>query len=256
MKKGYKGPLKTAKEQQSFLETETGTLIVTEERRRTRVTIDENFISEEMEKARQNVSLFCTALISDIDDHVNVVKVGVTREVFAVIKPAAISKVLRIAESPGRNYGSLDKLLTQVDVLKKRFQETPAKDEMVKWLMICTKPNQYEGIPDNLHFALCCFTKASLEAPAETIGSLINQHGSKQMCSLTISSLRNEVQVSWNGPSEHNNITEMLLEDSLKDYFEEHTKSGKPRFYVSSRLHFSSSTVSAYMNKRSRIKFN
>ena len=63
------------------------------------------------------------------------------------------------------------------------------------------------------------------------------------------SSLSNEVQISWNGPSEHDKITERLLEDSLKDYFEEHTKSGKPGFYVSSGLCFSSSTVSAYMNK-------
>ena len=80
--------------------------------------------------------------------------------------------------------------------------------------------------------------------------------GSKQRCSLTPSSLCYEVQVSWNRPSEHDKITERLLEDSPKDYFEEHTKSGKPRFYVSSGLRFSSSTVSAYMNKRSRIKFN
>ena len=97
------------------------------------------------------------------------------------------------------------------------------------------KAKSLEEIPDILHFALCCFTKALLEAPAETTGSLINQHGSKQRYSLTPSSLSNDVQVCWNGPSEHDKITERLLEDSLKDYFEEHTKSGKPRFYVSSR---------------------
>ena len=96
MKKGYEGPLKFAKEKLKLGELETGTLIVTEERRRTRVTIDENSISEEMKKARQNVSSFCTALISDLDDRVNVdVKVGLMREVF---KPAALSKLLRIAE--------------------------------------------------------------------------------------------------------------------------------------------------------------
>ena len=66
---------------------------------------------------------------------------------------------------------------------------------------------------DILHFAFkCCFTKAPLEAPDETIGSLINQHGSKQRCSLTPSSLSNEVQVSWNGPSEHDEITERPIE--------------------------------------------
>ena len=73
---------------------------------------------------------------------------------------------------------------------------------------------------------------------------------------MTPSSLSNEVQVSCNGPSEHDKITERLLEDSLKDYFEEHTKSGEPRFDVRSGLCFSSSAVSAYINKRSRIKFS
>ena len=57
------------------------------------------------------------------------------------------------------------------------------------------------------------------------------------------SSLSNEVQVSWNMPSENDKITERLLEDSLKDYFEEHTKSGNLRFYVGSGLRFFSSTV-------------
>ena len=127
MKKGYEGSLKIAKEKLKLGELETGTLIVTEERRRTRVTIDENSISEEMEKARQNVCPFCTALISDIDDRVNVdVKVGIMREVFADFKPATLSKLLRIAESLCRNYGSLDKLLIQLDVMKQRFKETPA----------------------------------------------------------------------------------------------------------------------------------
>ena len=101
MKKGYEGPLEIAKQKLKLGELETGTLIVTEERRGTRVTIDENSISKEF--------LFCTALISDIDDRVNVdVKVGLMREVFAEFKPAALSKLLRIAESSGRNYGSLD----------------------------------------------------------------------------------------------------------------------------------------------------
>ena len=133
---------------------------------------------------------------------------------------------------------------------------TQARDEMSKWLMICTKPNLYVGIPDILHLALCCFTKVPLEAPAETIGSLINQYGTKQRCSLTSSSLSNEVQVSRNGPCEHDHVTERLIEDSLKEYFEEHTKSGKPRFYMTTKLRFSSSTVSAYMNRKSRIKFD
>ena len=73
--------------------------------------------------------------------------------------------------------GPLKKMLTQLYVLKQRFKEPPAKDEMAKWLMICTKPNLYEGIPDILHFSLCCFTKALLEAPAETMVALLTIMG-------------------------------------------------------------------------------
>ena len=257
MKKDYEGPLKLAKAKLKVGEFETGTLIVTEERRKTRVTVGENSISEDIEKARENVSKFTTALISDIDERINVdSKVGLMRKTFAEFDPVALSELWKIAQSSGRSYGSLDELQTQLNTLKHRFIETRARDEMTKWLMICTKPNLYKGIPDILHLALCCFTKAPLEAPAETIGSLINQHGTKQRCSLTPSSLSNEVQVSWNGPCEHDHITERLIEDSLKEYFEEHTKSGNPRFYVTSKLRFSSSTVSAYMNRKSRIKFD
>ena len=35
----------------------------------------------------------------------------------------------------------------------------------------------YDGIPELLHLALCCFMKSSLEAIAESIDSVINSHG-------------------------------------------------------------------------------
>ena len=136
--------------------------------------------------------------------------------------------------------------------------------------MIFTKRNLYGGIADILHFALCCFTKVPLlskiifylknylllEAPAETIGSLINQHGRKDRCSLSSASLSSEVQIAWNGPAEYDCITAELIEQALKDYFEEHSQSGKARFFVSSNLKLTSSTVAKFMKKRSRINFD
>ena len=69
-------------------------------------------------------------------------------------------------------------------------------------------------------------------------------------------SLSSEVHVAWNGPTMYDPVTSDLIGDSLKEYFEEHTKSGAPRFHTSSKLRFSSSTVSDYMNKKSRIACN
>ena len=90
--------------------------------------------------------------------------------------------------------------------------------------------------------------KAPLEAPAETLGSVINQHGRKQRCSLAPASLSSEVQVAWNGPFEFSKATDKLLEEALDRYFEEHTQQGSARFYVSSKLRFASSTISKFMN--------
>ena len=126
---------------------------------------------------------------------------------------------------------------------------------MTKWLMICTKQNLCKDIPDIIHFALCCFVKSPLEAPAEVIGSIINQHGRKERCSLSPAYLSSEVQVAWNGPAEYDMATKQLVDDALMDYFDEHTKSGTPNFYVTSRLRFSSYTISRHMNKRSRLNF-
>ena len=59
----------------------TGTHIVTEDRRKTRVTVGESSIDEEIEEARGNVSKFTTALITDIDKRINVdSKVGLMRK--------------------------------------------------------------------------------------------------------------------------------------------------------------------------------
>ncbi len=98
--------------------------------------------------------------------------------------------------------------------------------------MFHCKQSLYKDIPDIIHFALCCFVKVPLEAPAKTIGSLINQHGRKDRCSLSPASLSSEVQVAWNGPAEYDPNTELLIDNALKDYFEEHTKAGAPICYI------------------------
>ena len=153
----------------------------------------------------------------------------------------------------GRHYGELDTLLEQYRMLQKRFEDTLPKDEITKWLMMCTKSNLYKGISDILHLALCCFVKAPLEATAETIGSVINQHGNKGRCSLLPSSLSNEVQIAWNGLEEFQTATTDLIREALYEYFE--GKKTGLRFYINTKLKLMSTTIRDNMAKRSRIYF-
>ena len=258
MKDDYEGPNKAAKEKLKLGEFEGGTLIVTEERRRTRVTnADSSGLEGTLSKAKMSVNKFVTELKSEIDDRIKKdQKVELMKKVFENFEIEALAKLLEIASASGRQYGSVEVLTEQLRVLEKRYKDTEATDLMSKWLMIFTKRNLYGGIADILHFALCCFTKVPLEAPAETIGSLINQHGRKDRCSLSSASLSSEVQIAWNGPAEYDCITAELIEQALKDYFEEHSQSGKARFFVSSNLKLTSSTVAKFMKKRSRINFD
>ena len=116
------------------------------------------------------------------------------RKTFVQFDDCALSELWQTASESGRDYGSLDDIKKQFAILKDRYDGTLVKDEVGRWLCICTKPNLYKDIPDILHLALCCFVKSPLKAPAETIGSLINQHGRKQRCSLSPASLSSEVQ--------------------------------------------------------------
>ena len=61
------------------------------------------------------------------------------------------------------------------------------------------KKNLYSDIPDVVHLALCCYMNIPLEVTAETLGSVINNHGCKNRSSLLPKTLSNEVQVAWNG---------------------------------------------------------
>ena len=154
------------------------------------------------------------------------------RKVFTKFDSEALSQLLDIANTSGRNYGSLETLTCQLTILEKGWNNTVAINEMAKWLMICTHKNIYENIPDIFHFALCCFVKVPLETPAKTIGSVINQHGRKQRCSLSLASLSSEVQIAWNGPHMYDSVTADLIAESLKEYLDELTETGSHRFHT------------------------
>ena len=65
-----------------------------------------------------------------------------------------------------------------------------------------------------------CFVKVLLEATAESIGSVINQHGCKERASILPSTLSSEVLISWNGPPELRVATTDILDEALKIYFD------------------------------------
>ena len=125
--------------------------------------------------------------------------------------------------------------------------------EMKKWLNIFKHQNNYKGINDILHLALCCFVKSPLESTAETAGSLINQHGRKSRCSLLPASLSNEIQIAWNGRAEMDPATTSLLKESIAEYFDK--KQTGVRFYIYTKIRLMSSAIQTYCSKPSRIQF-
>ena len=124
---------------------------------------------------------------------------------------------------------------------------------MKKWLNIFQNQNNFTGISDILHLALCCFVKAPLEATAETAGSLINQHGRKSRCSLLPASLSNEIQIALNGPAEMEQATTNLIKESMVEYFDK--KQTGVRFYIQTKIRLISLTIQSYCSKHSRIQF-
>ena len=255
----YGGPNKDAKIKLKSGEFVTGTLIVTEARRSTRSSnVDGCDIDQAAIDSARNVAVkFVDTLKSEIDRRICEDRVTkLMKKTFSGnFEETALTELLDIAKSSGRNYGNIDDLISQQKVLKNRYNGTNAKDEMSKWLMLCTKPRLYKDIPDILHLALSCFVKAPIETPAESVGSLINQHGRKQRCGLSATSLSSEVQIAWNGSAEFDPVTDKLIDESIDEYFLEHSKTGNPRFYVTTKLHLASSTISSHLQKKSRINF-
>ena len=250
----YEGQHKEAKEWLRKGEFATGTLIMTEERRKTRQTGSVT-IHNEIEEGRIIAKQFAQVLKQEVQRRIEDDKVvKLMKDVFTNFNVSSLATLHQMASQSGKDYGTFPALTKQLKTLSIRYKDIKVNDEMKKWLMICTQPNLYKDINEIIHFALCCFVKAPLEAPAETIGSLINQHGRKQRCSLLSSSLSNEVQIAWNGPAEYDSVTEKLISDALQKYFEDRP-SGEPRFFVSSKLRYASSTVANFMKKVSRISF-
>ena len=195
---------------------------------------------------------FSRELITQLDARITQKSLLVLmKTVFHSWDEAKLKELLEIANSSGRNYGTLEVLTKQYFILKSRFADTRGKDEISRWLALFTKKSLYKDIPDILHFSLCCFVKSPVEAIAESIGSVINRHGSDDRASLLPSSLSNEVQLSWNGPEEFDAMTDSLVEDSIYQYFR-NVKTGV-RFYVKSMIRLISPTIARYYQQQSRI---
>ena len=231
--------------------------IVTEMRRVTRrATLEVLKPNEKLfEEGRLIATKFAARIIKNLDERIENDSVcELITESFREWNKESLINLITLANSSGRNYGDQDKLLDQYEILKIRYDEVRATDDLQKWTMFFRKKNLYADIPEILHLALCCFMKIPLEATAETIGSVINNHGSKSRTSLLPKTLSNEVQVAWNGPGEFSPLATSLIKDSLDTYFQ-HTQPGM-RFFARTRLKIMSSTVAEYMKRPSRILFS
>ena len=76
---------------------------------------------------------------------------------------------------------------------KKAKEHKKEEAELKVWMKILSIKDLYDNIGNILHLALCCFVKVPLEATAESIGSVINQHGCKERASILPSTLSIEV---------------------------------------------------------------
>ena len=203
------------------------------------------------------VSEYASSLIAHIKTRITEDKLAkITKSVFYDWQTTSLVTLIDIANRH-RDYGDKDMLMEQYLTLKERFETVEQlfhkKEETFKWLKVFKTPAYYTGVEDILHLALCSFTKSPLEATAETIGSVINHHGTKVRQSLHASTLSTEVQVAWNGPNEFTPEATKLIKESLEEYFKD--KHTGIRFFRKSALKFVSSTLSAYMTRPSRIRF-
>ena len=231
-----------------------GTPIVTETRRPLRS--DSTSPIDPVKLAKDTLKDYSDRIITGLNDRVQQPEVvKVMKSVFHHWRIEDLGRYVHIANSSGRDYGSIEKLTEQYRILKERYHDQldDKYTAMKRWIMICQKENLYKGVEDILHLALCSFVKSPLEATAESIGSVINDHGRKSRCSLSPASLSSEVQIAWNAPHEFSAAATKLVNRSVEEYFKG-TKLGV-RFYTASRLKLTSSTIKKYMEKPSRINF-
>ena len=141
----------------------------------------------------------------------------------------------------------------QLKVNYESLNMAPTATEADKWLKICKTPKLFKGVENILFFALACFVKSPLEATAESVASVINQHGRLDRYSLLPLSLSDEVRVAWNAPPFPSPTATDIIKTAVERYFAKH-KSG-PRFYVTSKLKLMSSTVAAFLKRPAKIEF-
>ena len=191
------------------------------------------------------------------------------RETFVNWNEASLKALITMSVTSGRNYGDEDKILEEFRLLKdrvpggnwkscthkgKRMNKVRHTGEYytdeAMWLQVFTKPVFYKGCENILHLAICLFVKAPLEAIVESIGSVINRHGSKARAKMKTEHLANEIFVSWNGPQEFSKKANELIRSSLFKYFHP-----KPIYFYTEKGDFNigSSTVANILRKRSRI---
>ena len=97
------------------------------------------------------------------------------RNAFSHWEEESLIALLKIANSQGneqRHYGDEEPLLEQYKELKKIFMETNWSEKAPaahKWQMICTRPYNFTGLQEIIHFALCCFVKAPIETIVEAV---------------------------------------------------------------------------------------
>ena len=137
------------------------------------------------------------------------------RETLINWNEASLKALITMSVTSGRNYGDEDKILDEFRLLKDRVPggnwksctnkgKRMNKDrhtgeyytDEAMWLQVFTKPVFYKGCENILHLAICLFVKAPLEAIVESIGSVINRHGSKARAKMKTEHLVNEIFVS------------------------------------------------------------
>ena len=70
------------------------------------------------------------------------------------------------------------------NIPRKEIAKEHKEAELKVWMNIPSTKDLYSNIGNILHLPLCCFVKEPLEATAESIGSVINQHGCKERASI------------------------------------------------------------------------
>ena len=141
----------------------------------------EGTICQDIEIGKDVVNKFAASIIKHCDLRIEESHlITLMRKVFGEWDEDSLEELLTIANESGRNYGQMDVLMQQYIVLKERYNNINAVDDMARRLAVFTKESLFKSLPDILHLALSCFVKAPLEATAEMIVSLINQHGRKE----------------------------------------------------------------------------